>query len=86
MSSKTDTEYVESLKATYKRGWYKKGKVYRFLTALDSAGFLHYRRKSDALKGKPIIYGINPRFDDWFEKAEYVGFDVPFLKSEEVSE
>ena len=77
-----NAEFLEILKEKYKRGWYRKGKVYRFLTALDYTGFLLYQRKSDALKGSSKVYGVNPMTDDWFEKAEYMGFDVPFLKSE----
>lgn len=75
------SEFLKLLQEKYKRGWYLKGKTYRFLTALNYEGFLIYQTKTNALKGSRTVIGINPELDDWFDKADYLGFDVPFLES-----
>ncbi|EQB7978820.1 hypothetical protein ACYRCB_002477 [Enterococcus hirae] len=31
---------LEEIRQKYKRGWYRKGKTYRFLCAIDGMGFL----------------------------------------------
>lgn len=71
-------EFLKSLQAKYRRGWYRKGKSYRFLYALNYAGFLIYQTKSNALKNSKSVVGLNPEMDDWFDKADYLGLENPF--------
>lgn len=73
-----DMENLKALQAKFKRGWYKKGRSYRFLFAIDEYGFLIYKTKTEVLKKSRQANGINPEMDDWFEKAEYLGTDSPF--------
>lgn len=70
-------ELLETLKNKYKRGWYRKGKIYRFLYALDFSGMLVYKTKTAMLKNSTSSTGINPEFDNWFDKAEYIGLEIP---------
>lgn len=68
---------LEELLKKYKRGWYRKGKSYRFLHAVDPLGMLLYQIKSKKLKNSNEITGVNRDWDDWFDKADYVGLELP---------
>lgn len=57
-----------------KRGWYKKGNTHRFLHAVNTQGFYLYQTKRKF--GSNEVIGINPDFDDWFEKAKYLGMEL----------
>lgn len=65
------------LQKQFKRGWYKKGKSLRFLHTLNEMGFMIYQTKTEAIKNSKQFTGINPEFTDWFDKAEYIGFELP---------
>lgn len=69
-------EVLESLRSRFKRGWYRKGKIYRFLYALDYSGMLVYKTKTEMLKNSSSATGINPEMDDWFDKADYIGLKL----------
>lgn len=71
---------LEELRQKYKRGWYRKGKTYRYLFALNIMGFLMYQTKTDKKKNSKKVHGINAACNDWFDKAEYIGLE---LKEEE---
>ncbi|MCH4167706.1 MAG: hypothetical protein LKF42_00505 [Streptococcaceae bacterium] len=70
MSELTETQ------RKYKRGWYRKGKQYRFLFGLDRYGMILYQSKSNKLKNSRGVYGVHPSFDKWFNKAEYIGLEL----------
>ena len=38
---------------------------------------LVYKTKTAMLKNSTSATGINPEFDNWFEKAEYIGLETP---------
>lgn len=67
---------IDNLQQKYKRGWYRKGKQYRFLHAINIEGFLLYQPKSKKLKNSREITGVNADFDTWFPNAEYIGVDL----------
>lgn len=71
-----ETSLDEKVKK-YKRGWYRKGKSYRFLHAVNHSGMLLYQIKSKKLKNSNEITGVNPDWDNWFDKADYVGLELP---------
>lgn len=61
----------------YKRGWYKKGNRYRFVTDCDSL-MVYYQTESkfgsNHHSGEHLIFG------KWFKDAEYIGMEL--VKSE----
>ena len=67
---------LEEIRRKYKRGWYRKGKTYRFLCAIDGMGFLIYKTKTAMKKKTSTVWGINPECDEWFSEAEYIGLDL----------
>lgn len=67
---------LKELQQKYKRGWYRKGKTYSFLCAIDGMGFLIYKTKSTMKKKTSTVWGINPECDEWFSKADYIGLDL----------
>lgn len=67
----------EELQKQFKRGWYQKGKSLRFLHALNELGFMIYQTKTEVKRNSKQVTGINPEFDEWFDKAEYIGFELP---------
>lgn len=67
----------EDLRKQFKRGWYKKGKTYRFLHALNEMGFFIYQTKTDFIKKTRVYNGVDPNYDHWFDKAEYIGLELP---------
>lgn len=71
------TRSVKELQKQFKRGWYKKGKSFRFLHALNELGFMIYQTKTEVTKKSKQVTGVNPEFDDWFDKAEYIGLELP---------
>lgn len=68
---------LDELIKKYKRGWYRKGNSYRFLHAINPMGMLLYQIRSKKLKNSNEITGVNPDWNNWFEKAEYIGLELP---------
>lgn len=36
-----------------------------------------YQTKTEVKRNSKQVTGINPEFDEWFDKAEYIGFELP---------
>lgn len=68
---------LDPLLKKYKRGWYRKGKSYRFLHAIDTKGMLFYQIKSKKLKNSNEFTGVDPEWNEWFDKADYIGLELP---------
>ncbi|MEY8446340.1 hypothetical protein AALA44_09330 [Enterococcus ratti] len=70
----------------YKVGWWRKGNQYRYCYGVMWAGLMpmiKYRTKSSHLNNSRRATAVNPAYDKWFIKAEYLGKELPV---EEVAE
>ena len=64
----------------WKVGWWKKGKSYRYCFGVMWSGafpMIKYQTKRGALGSSRNMMAVNPAFDKWFPKAEYLGMDLP---------
>lgn len=64
----------------WKVGWWRKGKVYRYCYGVMWSGafpMIKYQTKRGALSNSCHMTAVNPAFDEWFCKAEYLGTEKP---------
>lgn len=64
----------------WKVGWWKKGNVYRYCFGVMWSGafpMIKYKSKRGALSNSRNMTAVNPAFDNWFPKAEYLGTEMP---------
>jgi hypothetical protein len=67
----------------YKRGWYRKGKSFRYFLGYSGIFFICYQTLSEVKKHSHNIHGVNMMNDKWFSHAAYVGdVDIEKLQTE----
>lgn len=57
----------------YKRGWYRKGRSFRYFLGYSGALFVCYQTLSEVKKHSRNIHGVNMMSDNWFPHATYIG-------------
>ncbi|GAB7306660.1 hypothetical protein IR166_28715 [Enterococcus faecalis] len=62
----------------YKRGWYRKGRLYRFLYATNYSGMVIYQSKTNMIRNSNAVSSVDSTWNDWFDRAEYLGLENPF--------